>query len=103
MLKLIYMTLPSVEVADAISMDLINQRLAACTNAFPIHSTYRWQGEVRREPEVVLIVKTKPGNFDAVKAVVNQHIDYINCVTELATDQTNQGFLDWLHDEVVAS
>lgn len=52
-------TCPDRSVADRIATALVDERLAACVNIVPdIHSTYRWQGEVIRDEELLLIIKT---------------------------------------------
>jgi periplasmic divalent cation tolerance protein len=37
---------------------LLRERLAACVQDAAIRSRYRWQGEIRCEPELLLLVKT---------------------------------------------
>jgi periplasmic divalent cation tolerance protein len=44
-------------IADA----LVGHRLAACVQHLPIRSTYRWQGTVENDDEILLLVKTTAG------------------------------------------
>jgi periplasmic divalent cation tolerance protein len=44
---------------------LVDARLAGCVQVLPeIESIYRWQGEVARETEILLLVKTTRDKFD---------------------------------------
>ncbi|MGH3421371.1 MAG: divalent-cation tolerance protein CutA [Streptosporangiaceae bacterium] len=52
-------TCPDEAAAARIGRDLVESGLAACVSRVgPVHSTYRWQGAVQDEPEVLLVIKT---------------------------------------------
>ncbi|NEQ28522.1 MAG: divalent-cation tolerance protein CutA [Microcoleus sp. SIO2G3] len=102
-MKLHYITLNTDAEARQISHALLEQRLAVCTNWFPITCAYRWEGKVVEEPEIVLIVKTQAGYEEAIAQVVRQHISYTNFIAELAPEAVNPGFVDWLNAEVPSS
>ena len=52
-------TCPDEPVAGRIARDLVDSGLAACVSRVgPVHSTYRWQGAIQDEPEVLLVIKT---------------------------------------------
>jgi periplasmic divalent cation tolerance protein len=58
-LILILTTMPDDDRADAIARALVEEHLAACVNVHgPMTSTYRWKGQVEREPERQLVIKT---------------------------------------------
>lgn len=59
-------TVASDEEADALASGLVEGHLAACVQRLLIRSTYRWDGEVRTEPEVLLLIKTTSDRADAV-------------------------------------
>jgi periplasmic divalent cation tolerance protein len=52
-------TCPDEASAARIARDLVESGLAACVSRVgPVHSTYRWQGAMQDEPEVLLVIKT---------------------------------------------
>lgn len=60
---------PDLDTAARIARALVEERLAACVQAVPgVLSTYRWQGAVQQEHEVLLLIKTTRERFDALKA-----------------------------------
>jgi len=61
---LLMTTAPAGE-AERLATMLVEQRLAACVQALPVVSTYRWQGAVERADELLLLVKTAPDRADA--------------------------------------
>ena len=56
---LVMTTLPAAADADAFAHTLVDARLAACVNVLPqMDSVYRWEGQVSRDGERQLLIKT---------------------------------------------
>ncbi|MGD1907754.1 MAG: divalent-cation tolerance protein CutA [Leptolyngbyaceae cyanobacterium] len=62
----VLVTIDSQEAAIALAETLINERLAACINLFPVQSVYSWQGQVQHENEWQLLIKTQPNHYDTL-------------------------------------
>jgi periplasmic divalent cation tolerance protein len=62
--------------ADAVSRALVDERLAACVQALPIGSVYRWKGEVHADEEVLLLIKTAADAVDRLQQWVRDHHAY---------------------------
>ena len=61
-------TCPDEAVAERIATILVEEHLAACVNRLPgMISTYRWKGELCRETEQLLLIKTTRKRFDALR------------------------------------
>ncbi len=56
-------TCPDDPTADRIARELVSGNLAACVNRAAFRSTYRWQGALHDEPEVLLIIKTVQSRY----------------------------------------
>ena len=56
---IIYSTHPDEETAQKISNQLLEEKLIACANIFPIKSAYYWKGNSENDNEFVSIVKTR--------------------------------------------
>lgn len=63
------------DVADSLAAALVEARVAACVNVLPrLRSVYRWQGEVQREDEALLLIKTSADRFaDLRREVLARH------------------------------
>ncbi len=58
-LTLVLSTAPDAATGERIARQLIEERLIACANLVPgLTSVYRWEGAVRAEPEVLMLMKT---------------------------------------------
>ena len=66
-------TVPDRETADRIAGNLIEKRLAACVNIVPgLTSVYRWKGEICRDDEFLLLIKTTQCIFEQLKVAVRE-------------------------------
>ncbi len=99
-MKLIYTTLNNNDEARKIGRELLEKKLANCVNFFPITCIYNYQDEITEEPEVVLIIKTKPGKYNQIKQVIKANINYDNFIGQLNVDKINHDFFSWLNQIV---
>lgn len=100
MLALYYLTFSRPEEAQAVAYDLLRERIAVCTNWFPITCAYLWEGTVQQEAETVLIVKARAGMRESIEAVARRHIDYTHFVGELRLASVNADFAQWVACEL---
>jgi len=55
-------------------MALVNKSLAACVNIMPkVTSVFKWEGKVKKEEEMMLVIKSQKKLFDKINAVVHEH------------------------------
>lgn len=95
-MNLFYVTLNQETEAQQISHALLARQLAVCTNWFPMTCAYRWQGEIKQEPEIVLIIKTQARMRTAIEALIAEYVSYTHFIGELDVASVNQSFLNWL-------
>ena len=50
--------------ARMIAQRLIDEKLAACVQLLGIESFYVWQGETQKDPETLLLIKTRRALFE---------------------------------------
>ncbi len=100
MFSTVYITAGSREEARKIGRTLVEERLAACVNIFPIHSIYWWEG-LREEDEFALIVKTRRDRLESLEQRVKEIHSYETpCIVSFAIEGGSQDFFDWLADTV---
>lgn len=97
---LVYITTPDVKVARSLGRRLIEERLAACVNIFPIQSVYRWKGKVEEAEEVVLIAKTVEKKVRLIeRRIVELHPYELPCIVWFKVGGY-EPFLQWIREEV---
>lgn len=94
-------TCPDRDTAERIASALVDERLAACVNIVPgLASVYRWQGEVQRDDELLLVIKTPRERFDALRERLPMLHPYE--LPELLAVEAVDGlpaYLDWVRAE----
>jgi periplasmic divalent cation tolerance protein len=97
-------TCPDEAVADRIAGSLVEERLAACVNRIPgIVSTYRWKGEIHRDCECLLLIKTTMERFNAMRErIVALHPYDVPEIVALAIEAGSAAYLDWIESSVRA-
>jgi periplasmic divalent cation tolerance protein len=95
-------TVARAEDAEYIAREMVERRLAACVNILPpVTSVYRWQGEVTREAEHLLLMKTARDRFEALRArLVEIHPYETPEVVALPVAAGHLPYLQWLADSL---
>lgn len=97
---LIYITHPDEQTAAQISTALVENKLVACANCFPITSAYWWQGAVQREGEWVSLVKTPKNKWSEVQAFVQANHPYdLPCIMRMEVS-ANEAYENWIREAV---
>jgi periplasmic divalent cation tolerance protein len=97
---IVYITHPDENCARQVSEYLLEEKLAACSNIFPIRSAYWWKNAIQQEEEWVSIVKTTSENWSAVqKAVENKHPYAVPCIMKINVE-ANEAYENWIATSV---
>jgi periplasmic divalent cation tolerance protein len=96
--SLVLTTAPSAEVAESLVGQLVEERLIACGNLVPgLLSIYRWQDEIAREPEVLVLMKTPTGRvsalFDRLAAL---HPYDVPEMIAVPVDAASRAYAEWV-------
>ena len=88
--------------AERVARALVERRLAACVNVVPgVVSTYRWKGEVERDDEHLLVVKTLADRVEALReALVTLHPYELPELVVLPVEAGHAPYLAWIRESV---
>ncbi len=97
-LVLVYTTFPNAEEAETAAATLVKARLAACVNIIPgMMAVYEWEGQLHRDREVVMIVKTSEALAGDAMAAIKKAHSYDNpALLVLPVKWGAQSYVDWL-------
>lgn len=98
----VLMTAGSQEEADRIAHGLVSEMLVACVNVIPaVTSVYRWEGQVQRDQEWLLVAKTRRDVLDAlVQRVQALHSYDVPEIIALPLVGGSETYLHWIDREV---
>jgi periplasmic divalent cation tolerance protein len=88
--------------AERIARALVTSRLAACVNVVPgVISVYRWQGEVQRDEERLLVIKTTGEALPALRdALVSLHPYELPELVAVPVQDGYAPYLRWIDESV---
>lgn len=98
----VLVTAASKAEAEAIARSLVEAKLAACVNLFPIHSIYTWQGTLHQEEEWQLLIKTDLSLFSTLERRVRELHSYeVPEVVALPILAGSHPYLRWMAEQTV--
>ena len=84
--------------ADALATRLVEDRAVGCVNVLPgARSVYRWEGEVCRDEEAVLLMETTRDRVDwAVERLRTLHSYDVPKIIVIDPEHCDEAYLAWL-------
>jgi len=101
---LVITNLPDRASAGQLGALLIERRLAACVNLLaPCSSIYRWRGEIQRDEEHTLLIKTVQDRYAEVEALIRANHPYeLPEIIAVTIVQGLPAYLQWIASETRA-
>ncbi|MDO9098368.1 MAG: divalent-cation tolerance protein CutA [Candidatus Methanoperedens sp.] len=101
MFSIVYITAGDMEEARKIGRKLVEEKLAACVNIFPITSIFRWKGNIDESQEFGIIAKTKTEKVKEIeKRVKELHSYEVPCVVSFRINEASADYLKWIGESV---
>ena len=96
----VYITCKDMKEAKLIAAHLLEKRLIACANIFPVTSMFRLEGKVVDELEVSMLCKARKESFARIKEEVRQLHSYeIPCIVALPWHESDSDYREWVEGE----
>jgi periplasmic divalent cation tolerance protein len=95
-------TCDSEDEAAQVARALVEKRLAACVNIVAgARSIYRWKDSIEDSPEWLLVIKSRRGLFDSLRAeIAKLHTYEVPEVIALPVVEGSETYLAWLDREL---
>lgn len=98
---LLHTTTDSEELADRLTKEAINRRLAACVQVVPVKSTFRWNGGIESAEEYRCEMKTHARHAEALRNMVSEiHTYEVPEIVEIAIQYLSPEYQTWLDDQL---
>ena len=93
----IYTTCKDLEEAKKISKLIIENRLGACVNIWPIGSYFREDGDIKGTNEVALFIKTMETKMSKIEELISSNHSYsVPCIAALDVCKMNAPYREWV-------
>jgi periplasmic divalent cation tolerance protein len=89
------------ESAKAVATALLEKRLAACVQMFPIESMYVWKGETCNDSEIALLIKSHTALFNDITAAIKGiHTYEVPEIIQIPITNGLPDYLKWIDDSL---
>jgi periplasmic divalent cation tolerance protein len=97
-------TCPDEETAERLARGMIENSHAACVNILPgVQSIFRWEGEVKSDQEVLMLIKTTSTHFFVIEHWLEEHHPYdVPELVAIKAEHVADDYLRWLRQTVSA-
>jgi periplasmic divalent cation tolerance protein len=96
---IIKVTYPNEEEAHKAINYLLEKKLIASANLFPIKSTSCWTGRITEANECMVLLNTKKDNWEKVNVEVKKIHSYkVPCIAKFEAE-ANKEYEDWVNTE----
>ena len=102
---LILTNVSSREEGEEIASALVEDRLVACVNiSSPVTSLYHWQGEINKDEELMLFMKTKKNLYKKVEERIKRLHSYeLPEVIAVPIESGSKEYFSWITENTLDS
>lgn len=95
-----YVTAPDRTTARRIACAIVDRRLAACANWWPVDSVYRWHNAREEAREFVILFKTRQALLQSlIREVRRLHPDEVPCIVSYPMGTAFSKYVNWIDAE----
>lgn len=100
--SLIMTTFPNEESAEKCIEILLNEKAAACIQIFPIKSRYVWNGEILKDSEIIVYIKSiKEKHKEIEEIILKNHPYEIPEIIEIDIVNGDKKYLKWIRESLI--
>lgn len=95
------MTCGSKKEAHTIATALLQNKLIACANMFPVSSVYTWKQNIQEDEEYAAFLKTKKSKVpQVIEEVKRMHSYEVPDIVEIPLGRGFEPFFQWISEVV---
>lgn len=100
--RVVWVTVPDLEVGQRIARRVLEARVAACVNIVPgVESHYWWQGRLESSKDLLLMIKTTGSHLEELERLVRAGHPYDTPeFVVLGLEGGSERYLDWIDASV---
>ncbi len=93
----IYTTCRDIGSARKLGKKIIEGKMGACVDMWPVESMYYWQGELQSTTQALLMVTTLEKNLQAVDDLMSAKHDYsVPMIAGVDIRRINHDYKEWM-------
>ena len=100
LMLIVLTTTPNLEEANLLAEKIVAEKFAACVQILPqMTSVYFWEGEIQKEPEHLLLIKTVPEKWNKLCEFIKSNHSYsVPEIAAIDAEKVSAEYRRWLTD-----
>jgi len=96
----VFTTTPDIWEAESLAEKIVNEKLAACVQILPqMTSYYFWEGQVQKEGENLLLIKTIRAKYDELeKFIITNHSYDVPEIVAIDAERISDSYFAWMKE-----
>lgn len=97
----IYTTCESMDEAKKLGGMIIDKKIAACVDFWPISSCYNWEGASQCVSQAMLLITTFESKLESVNEIISENHTYsIPLIAGVDVRRINHPYKEWMMKEI---
>lgn len=97
----IHTTCATSDEAEALGELIIDSKMGACVDYWPVESLYHWDGKLKKISQVMIIITTFESKLDDVTELISKHHSYSTpLIAGMDVRRINRVYKEWMMKEV---
>ncbi|MCX6757821.1 MAG: divalent-cation tolerance protein CutA [Candidatus Nomurabacteria bacterium] len=97
----VYTTCSTSDEAESLSKLILENKMAACVDYWPIKSIYHWEGKLKEESEIMMIITTFESKLEAMNDLISKNHSYsVPLIAGIDVRRINRAYREWMMQEV---
>lgn len=80
---------------------IIEKKIAACVDFWPISSCYKWKGSMKCVSQAMLLITTFESKLESINEIISENHTYsIPLIAGVDIRRINHPYKEWMMDEI---
>ena len=99
-MRVVLTTIPNSAEAEELAEKIVQAKLAACVQILPkMTSIYVWEGKVQKEGEYLMLIKTLPQKWEALRDFITANHSYdVPEIVAIDAARISDPYLQWIKE-----
>ena|SRR6266568_6818429 len=98
----IYTTCANTDEAKLLGKLIIDKKMGACVDYWPINSMYNWEGELKELSQTMLMITTLESKLEEVNDLISKHHSYSTpLIAGIDIRRINRAYKEWMTEKIV--
>ena len=95
---IVFTTVSNQEAGENLAEKIVSNKLAACVQIIPkMTSVYLWEGELKKETEHLLLIKTLDSAYKELKDFISENHEYkVPEIIAVESDKISEDYFSWM-------